>query len=139
MEMQELETILTEMTKPELALLKHQDMLAAAIIKAKDKSVLSWWWLSIPLYMIAVLLMKTKFMRGATLLSNIHELKNKDPWSSFFFFVTVPVVFILVNSISIRKLFFLSGNPALPAFLSCVWFHIVIVGASLLILITYIL
>ncbi len=59
MEMKNFEDKLFHMTKPEVSQLKHQDMLANAITKAKDKSVLSWWWLSIPLYLITTLLMKS--------------------------------------------------------------------------------
>jgi len=33
------------MTKPEIQGLKHESMLADAITNAKDKSVVSWWWL----------------------------------------------------------------------------------------------
>ena len=54
--MENFEDKLTGMTKPEVTQLKHQDMLANSISKAKDKSVLSWWWLSIPLYIISMLI-----------------------------------------------------------------------------------
>ena len=57
--MQNFENKLIQMTKPEVSQLKHQDMLANEITKAKDKSVVSWWWLCIPLYIIATLIMKT--------------------------------------------------------------------------------
>ena len=38
MKMKNFENILIQMTKPEVSQLKHQDILANAIIKAKDKS-----------------------------------------------------------------------------------------------------
>jgi hypothetical protein len=137
MEMQNFEEKLMQMTKPEVSQLKHQDMLAKAITKAKDKSVLSWWWLSIPLYIIAALIMKSAFMPGTTLISNLHELTGKEKYTTILFFLVVPVAFILFNVLSIRKIYFLSGNPKTINFLKAVWFNVLIVLLSFLILLIY--
>jgi hypothetical protein len=139
MKIENFEEELINMTKPQVSDLKHQDMLADAIIKAKDKSVLSWWWLSIPLYIIAALMMKTMFMPGTTLISNIHELAVKEKYSSLLFFAIVPAVFIIFNFLSIRKIYFLSGSPRTINFLSAVWFNILIIIASVFVLIIYVL
>ena len=135
--MENFEEKLIQMTKPQVSQLKHQDMLANAISKAKDKAVLSWWWLCIPIYLIAALLMKTLFMPHTTLILNIHELTNKEKYSSLLFFIILPTFFILLNLISIRKIYFLSGSPKTISFLRSVWFNVIVIVASIIILIIY--
>jgi hypothetical protein len=137
MEIKNFEEQLIKMEKPVVSQLKHQDMLAKAIISAKDKLVLSVWWLSIPLYMLAMLLMKSFFMPSTTLFSNLHELAQKMKYSSLLFFVAVPIAFIIINVISIRKIYFLSGNPKAAVFIKTTWFNMLIILASLIILIIY--
>jgi len=137
MEMENFEETLTQMTKPEVTHLKHQDMLANAITKAKDKSVISWWWLSIPLYLIATLLMKTIFMPQTTLILNIHDFTSKEIYSSVLFFFVLPIVFIVINFISIRNIYFLSGSPKSISFLRTAWFNVLMIIFSILILIIY--
>jgi hypothetical protein len=137
MEIKNFEEQLITMRKPEVSQLKHQDMLAKAITSAKDKSVLSIWWLSIPLYILATLLMKSYFMPTTTLFSNLHLLAKKMKYSSILFFVAVPVVFIVINFISIRKIYFLTSNPKSLVFIKAIWFNLLIILASLIILIIY--
>jgi hypothetical protein len=137
MEMQNFEEKLKQMSKPEVTHLKHQDMLAIAITKAKDKSVISWWWLSIPLYIIATLLMKTIFMPHTTLLLNIHDFTSKDIYSSVLFFLVLPILFIVINFLSIRNIYFLSGSPTSIRFLRTAWFNVLMIIFSILILIIY--
>ncbi len=137
MKMKKFEEILSQMTKPEVSELKHKDMLANTITKAKDKSVLSWWWLSIPLYILATLLMKSFFMSSTTLMSNLSDLASKQKYSSILFFVALPITFILINFMSIKKIYFLSGSPKSINFLKVVWFNVLIIIASVLILIIY--
>ena len=135
--MENFENELIQMTKHEVPELKHQEMLADAIIKAKDKSVMSLWWISIPLYIIATLFMKTVFMPGTTLISNISEMTGRERYSSMLFFLVVPIVFIIINFLSIRKIYFLSGRPKTLSFLHEVWFNVFIIVFSILILIIY--
>ena len=89
MEKQNFEKKLEEMAKPEIHNLKHEDILSRSIINAKDKSVVSWWWLSVPVFIILMLLMKSTFMPGTTLISNMHELgkqvKNLFPYFLSYF------------------------------------------------------
>ena len=139
MEHQNFEEQLTRMTKPEVPHLKHQDMLANTIIKAKDRSVLSWWWLAIPLYLIAALLMKSIFMPRTTLVSNIHEYASKERYSSLFFFVAIPLVFIVLNFLSLTKIYFLAGKPKAGGLLQLAWFNILMIALSVIILIIYFL
>jgi len=135
--MQNFEEKLTQMTKPEVTHLKHQDMLASAITKAKDKSVISLWWLSIPLYLIATLLMKSIFMPHTTLFSNIHDFTSAETYLSVLFFLVLPSVFIVINFISIRNIYFLSGSPKSINFLLTVWFNVLMIIFSILILLIY--
>lgn len=103
MELQNFENKLLQITKPKINQLKHQDMLENAITNAKDKSVVSWWWLCIPLYIIATLLMKTFFMSGTTLISNIHEIKSKEWYFSTLLFLIIPVIFLTINILVYEK------------------------------------
>ncbi len=137
MEMKYFEEELSKMTKPEVSHLKHQDMLANAITKAKDKSVVSWWWLSIPLYLVATLCMKSFFMPATSLSSNIQEFSSKQEYSSILLFLVLPVVCIFINLVSIKKIYFLSASPNLFDFLRIVWFNVLIIITSLLILAIY--
>jgi len=137
MEKQNFEKKLTAMTKPEIHQLKHEDMLAHAIINAKDKSVVGWWWLSVPLFIIMMLLMKSFYMPGTSLITSIHELAGKEKYISLIFFLIAPLVLILVNILTIRKIYFLSGSPKSMNFLENVWFNVLIIVITVLILIIY--
>jgi hypothetical protein len=137
MEKQNFEKRLKDMTKPDIKELKHENMLADAIINAKDKSVVSWWWLSVPLFIILMMLMKSIYMPGTTLITNIHELAGREKYMSLVFFLISPVVFIIVNVFSIRKIYFLSGSPKSMNFLEIIWFNILIIALSVLILLIY--
>lgn len=137
--MKKFEKTLFQMTKPEVSQLKHQEMLANAISKAKNKSVLSWWWLSIPLYILAALLMKSIFMPSTTFLSNLNDLASKQEYASVLFFAVLPVFFMGLNFRSIRKIYFLSGSPKSINFLKTVWFNVLIIIASVLVVLIYLL
>lgn len=128
---------LTEMTKPEIPHLKHEDMLANAIINAKDESVVSLWWLSIPLFIIMMFLMKSFYVPGSSLVSGIRELAVKEKFISIIFFLISPVVLIIINAFSIRKIYHLSGSPRSANFLEIVWLNVLIIAVSALILIIY--
>jgi hypothetical protein len=112
-------------------------MLEKAVTNAKDKSVLNWWWLSIPLYIIAGFIMKTSFVPGTTLIMNLHELAGREKYFCLLFFLVLPVFFIVINFISIRKIYIRSGSPRDINFLRSVWFNVLTILASLLVLIIY--
>jgi len=112
-------------------------MLADAIINAKDKSVVSWWWLSVPAFIILMLMMKSTFMPGTTLISNLHELESTQKYMSLILFLISPLVLIIINASSIRKIYFLSGSPKSVDFLGTIWFNILIITLSVLTLIIY--
>jgi hypothetical protein len=137
MEKQNFEKKLAEMTKPEIKQLKHEEMLINAIINAKDKSVVSFWWLSIPVFIILMLLMKSVYMPGTTLITNIHDLTGREKYMTMMFFLISPVAMIIFNVFSIRKIYLLSGSPKPISFLPTVWFNVLITALSVLILLIY--
>jgi hypothetical protein len=137
MEKDEFEKKLFQMTKPEVDQLKHQDMLADAIANSKDKTVLSLWWLIIPVYSIMMFLMKSLYMPGATLSSSIHVLMTKQIFVAYLFFLISPLIFILINIISIRKVYILSGSPKSLNFLKTVWLNVLIIIFLIFVLIVY--
>lgn len=139
MKMEKFEEILLQMSKPEVSQLKHQGILSNTITKAKDNSVLSSWWLSIPLYILATLLMKKFFTPSTTLMSNLHDLTTKEKYFSVLFFAVLPIVLIVLNFISIRNIYFLSGSPKTAAFVRIVWLNALIIIVSIIILIIYLL
>jgi hypothetical protein len=137
--MDNFEKELTQMTKPQVSELRHQEMLANEIIKAKDKSVLNWWWLSISIFMIGALLMKTLFMPQTTLRSNLHELAKTGSFSLMIFFIILPLIVVLINIIAIRRIYFLSGSPKSLNFLKVVWINVLFIIASIIIILIYII
>jgi len=130
-----MEERLTQMTKPEVTRLKHQDMLAEAIAKAKDKSVLSWWWLVVPLYTIAALLMKTAFMPHTTFFSNFSEMESKQKYTSMLFFLVMPLAIMLINLLSIRKLCSVFGYNS--SSLYKLWPNVLMILLSVLVFLIY--
>jgi hypothetical protein len=139
MENENFRKMMEEMEKPEISGLKHQDLIAKSVINARDKSVVSFWWLSIPLFIILMLLLKSVYMPGTTFISNIHALSSGDKYMSLIFFLITPVILIIINILTIRKTHFLSGNPEFLSFLQVIWSNVLIIVFSLLILIIYLL
>jgi len=137
MEKENFEMKLENMTKPEIQGLRHETLLADAIINAKDKSVVSWWWLSVPAFVTLMLLMKTAFMPGTTLVSNLHDIESSQKYISIIFFLISPLTLIIINVFTIKKIRFLSGSPRWINFLGTVWYNVLIIIFSLLILLIY--
>jgi hypothetical protein len=139
MELKELETKLSKMEIPAIDKLKHADLLAYATIRAKDKSVLSWWWLSIPLYIIAMLLMKSFFIHETTWKTIMKNFIEQQHYSSLLLFVIIPVFSILFNFISIRKIYYILGNPEFKQILHMVWLHIILIFVSFVLIVLYLI
>ena len=137
MEKENFEKKLENMTKPEIQGLKHETLLAGAIINAKDKSVVSWWWLSVPAFVVLMLLMKSVFMPGTTFISNMHEIENTQKYIATIFFLISPLILIIINVFTIKKIHFLSGSPRWINFLGTVWYNVLIIIFSLFILLIY--
>lgn len=137
MDKQNFEKKLKEMKKPEITNLRHEDMLAKAIINARDKSVVSLWWLSIPVFITAMLMMKSIYMPGTSLISNLNDLASSQKYIYIIFFIVSPLVLIIVNIQTIRNIYILSGKPKSLNFLESVWVNVVMVVLSVLVLIIY--
>jgi hypothetical protein len=137
MEKQNFEKKLKEMKKPEITNLKHEDMLSKAIINAKDSSVVGLWWLSIPAFITVMLMMKSIYMPGTSIISNLNELAASERFIYILFFVVSPLVLIVVNILTIRKVYQLSGSPKSLNFLGSLWFNVLILLFSVLVLIIY--
>lgn len=131
------EDLLSNMSKPEVSDLKHAGLLAKAITNAKDKTVVSFWWLLIPLYVLAALVMKSIYMPHNSFRDNLHELASKDSYTSLLLFLVLPILLIIINTLSIRKIYFLSGKPELSGFVKHNYTYILFIIVSLLLLIIY--
>lgn len=139
MQTQEFEAELKQMTKPKINELEHEQIITKAIINARANSVLSWWWLFIPVYVIAMFCMKSLFVPAATLISEIKNFSHEQRFVAAIFFIITPITFIAVNFISIKRVYFLSGNPKSISFLKFLWMNVVSIIASIIILIIYLL
>ena len=133
------EATLARMTTPKVPQLKHQALLADAISRGKSKSALSFWWMSIPLYVIAMLFMKSAYVRDSTLRSNLHEFFTRERYVAPLLFVVAPVILILINAASIRRIHFLSGSPGPARLLRIAWSNVAVIIVSATILIIYFL
>ena len=82
--MEDLQEILTEMSKPEVPNLKHQEAITDLIIRGKRKIALSLWWLSVPVFVLAALLMEQFYKPRSTVWSSIWKLKNVHSTQNLF-------------------------------------------------------
>ena len=136
---QNIEEILNNMSKPEVQEMKHEEMLAKVVIKSKGKVALSFWWLCIPLYLIAAFAMKSFYVPGSTFSSTFHELTDTKSYTAIALFIVLPVALIIVNALSIKQLFYLYSSLTKSGFLETIAFELVIIILSVLMLIIYFL
>ncbi len=137
--MKNFEEKLREMSKPEIKPLQHEALLAKALENARDQSVLSWWWLSVPLYILAALLMKVMYKPQPSFLLSIREITRGGGYFALLFFLVAPVVFIVVHFWNARRIYALLGRPALGDFVRMAWFNLLMMLLSICILIFYFL
>ena len=130
---------LREMTKPEVSELKHQELLGKALLRAKAKSVLSGWWLSVPLYVLVMFAMKSLFLPGTTLMSNLREMAMKHSGLTLMLFLILPMAFIIISVLSIRRIRFLSGSRRIYDLFKVAWFNLMIIALSLIAIVIYLL
>ena len=136
---QNFEDILTQMTKPEVPEMKHEETLANLIIKTKSRAAVSFWWLCIPLYVITALVMKSFYVPGITFISVLHELTSTKSYTGILLFIVLPVVLITANFLSIWQLFFLYSSLTKKGFVKTIARELIIIIISLLLLIIYFL
>ncbi|MGA7722724.1 MAG: hypothetical protein WCA84_16265 [Ignavibacteriaceae bacterium] len=130
---------LTNMSLPEINNLRHEELLAKVITSAHSKTAISFWWIIIPLYVIAAFVMKSFFVTHSTLRSNLRELADKTGYLTNLLFILMPVILIVTNMLSIKNIYFLSGSPKTIKFLSAAVIQIIIIFISLIIILVYIL
>lgn len=133
------EKMLSGIPKPQVGQLQHADLLAAAIQKTQDRSVLSWWWLSLPLYLIAAFWMKSAFMPGTGFLQQLHEWAARERFFATFLFLLLPFLFLMLSLLGMRKVYFLSGSPNLLHFLRIIWQNLLIIVVSLFVILIYLI
>ena len=135
--MKKFEDILSKISNPEINNLKHEDLLAKAISQAKQKSALSFWWIIIPLYVIAAFVMKSIFMPKNSFLSNMHGLIDKNGYTAVLIFIVVPAALIITNLWSIKIIYYLSGRSAIKEILCTAGINILITLISIFLIIIY--
>ena len=133
--MENFEEQLIKMSKPEFTQIRHQHLLVIEIEKAKNKLVVHWWWILIPLYLLATLLMKSYYMPSTTFISNLHEIKSHDKMFANIIFLLIPIIFILLNILNIWKLYRLAFPLDFYSVAKLIWINITIIFISLTILI----
>jgi hypothetical protein len=134
MSTEDFEDTLKNMEKPGVQDLKHEAMLPGMIAKTKSRTVVSLWWLFIPLYVIATLLMKSFYVPGTSLTSLLHDFESSKTYTSVLLFYILPALLIIINIISIKQLYFLYGSLTKTGFLKIVWSQLIIIIISLLVL-----
>lgn len=112
-------------------------MLENEIINAKDKAVMSIWWLAVPVFVIVTLLMKGFYISGSSLISGINDLADRQSDIFLTFFLISPLLLIIYNAASIIKVRSLTENQKSIDFLGAVWFNILIILLSVIIIIVY--
>jgi hypothetical protein len=133
------ENILNNMTKPDVPELKHEDMLPGMIMKAKGKTAVSFWWLIIPLYVIAAFVMKSFYMPGSSFISILHQATNSNSYITVLLFLVLPIILTIANVLTIKQLFFLYGSLKKEAFIKIIVVELLIILLSLLVIIIYFL
>ena len=108
--MDNLEDILTQMSKPEIPPLKHQDITGKAIIESKRKAVMSIWWLALPVYLLATLTMKSVYKPETTLKSNIRDVGTANHYLPLLLFFIVPAAIIVINIFQVRTIYKLTNS-----------------------------
>jgi hypothetical protein len=137
--MKNFEEILNEMSKPEINNLKHEDLLAKAIISSKSKSALSFWWIIIPIYVIAAFLMKSLFVPHNSLRSNLDEFAVKNEPIAILLFIVIPILVIIINLVSIKNIYFLLRNTSSAKLFMSSFINILFILISLIIMLLYLL
>ncbi len=131
--------VLSNMTKPEVNELKHEDDLSKVIMKAKARSAVSFWWLCIPLYIIAALIMKSYYAPNGSLIKILHEFTDSKGYTTILLFFILPVLLIVINLLTIKQLYFLYSGLTKAGFLKTIAVPILIIFLSLLVLLIYFL
>jgi hypothetical protein len=136
---EDFEKQLIEMAKPEITRLAHEDLLVKAITNANAQTTVSLWWLSIPIYFLASFLMKLYFVRGSTLSSTFLDFLDKNSYTAVLLLVIIPLLLILVNLRSLRKMHIAANGNMRIIPLRSIVAHCLFILVSIIILLIYVL
>lgn len=93
--MDDFEKMLTELPKPEVKELRHEDMLAADLIRAKDKAATGLWWLLVPLYVLTMLLVRTLYKK-TSLAMELNAFYERSPLLALLLFIAAPLLLLVL-------------------------------------------
>ena len=128
-----------KMSKPEMPELLHGQALKNAIERAEEKSVISFWWLLVAVYVIGAFLLKTLYKPGSFFLSSIRAFKGSQVFPAILFFLISPAVVLLFSVRSIKERYFLAGNPRLGSFVRSILVQVFLIFFSLITIVIYFL
>lgn len=134
--MEDLQKILTGMSKPEVPPLRHQEALTDLIIHCKRKATLSLWWLSVPVFIIGALVMKQLYKPRSTLWASIRELKGRHSTQSLILLFFLPLIVSILQIWQLRRLHFVRQSLWAGRTFA-IWLYWLILFISLIIQIIY--
>ena len=100
--MEDFEKMLSELSRPVVGELRHQEMLAEELIKQKAKQAVSFWWLLIPIFVLCMFVIKT-FYRKTSLSLEIRAFHEKQPFLAAFLFIAIPILLVGFNSFKAKR------------------------------------
>ncbi len=133
--MKSFEETLVAMPKPEVRELKHQEAFLHAITKIRDWNVVSLWWVLIPLYVLAMLVMHSLYMPISGFRSGLRELTGKGGIVVPVISIGVPALLLVVNALKIRTLYSLCGGRPSRTFVRAMIVPLLVIVLCLLCLI----
>lgn len=115
------------MSKPSVPPLRHAELLPGAIRGAEDRAALSAWWLSIPLFVLAMVGVRTLYgLRGGPF-RWLHRIFREQQMLFLALFVIAPLALVVFNIVGMRRIYYLSGDPPFGSFLRMTWKNWVVI------------
>ncbi|MBS1543981.1 MAG: hypothetical protein JST14_10135 [Bacteroidetes bacterium] len=131
--MDSFEDTLEKMPKPGVDELKHERVLTELIVSSRGPSVLAGWWLSIPLYLTAALVMKTMYVEGSGMMDNLHQLKASSG-IYWIYMLLIPLGVMIMNVRILVVQYRESAAPSLLSLLGVYWYNTIMILLSMLLL-----
>ncbi len=136
--MKTFEDELNQMSKPEVGYLRHENLLAKSISRVQDKSRVSLWWISIPVYMLSAFIMKGFYTHNFSIASSLHEIFSMNGYLRGLVFFALPAILIVANLTSIRQLMFLYGSSEKTALYKLIYSEALVVFLSLIVMLVFV-
>ncbi len=131
--MDSFEESLEKMTKPSVDKLKHERVLSELIVSSRGRSVLAGWWLSIPLYLIAALVMKSMYVNNSGVIDNLLQIKASSGLY-WVYMLVIPLGVMIMNIRILMVQYRESAAPSLPSLLSVYWYNALMILMSIMLL-----